>query len=716
MESSVLQGRSGIQLSYVPANGVVSAHVYPRRASNGSLVIVYGHETGLRVVWYAGRKFKPQEDEAPNSNGKSKSNGHGSHDIEVIDLDDSDDESQTTKAPVAATFEAEEEEVDPLEAYRHVLRHLDIHLGAAALHLAQPEASLDSLDANRYPEVLQDNLVVAVACSDLSIRLVTCPLQPPRPELDSPSVVGVQIVKIQHGSAGFHQDFVTSIAMTFTDHQDDSTDDDDQQDSTLPDPEWTFLIASTSDTAAGLLLVHQVSVHGKSLSTDPQDLVLLRRERLRLPLSAARLAFNDSLSASERHSTVLITVPDASCAKIYQVFSGLQSTNNRRKSNATIDSMSSRGSLHNPSSQNGKILLGLVPGFVSSTDASLPARRKRVLDSKWIMGGRAVLALLEDGEFGIWDVEAVGPTSTSANKNPIKGQTNIAGITGASITRFAVAGRFPTAELSSEISKASSVPTALAPATPHTRKLRARGLFQGSDDRPQLQQGDMSTVKGNISVSQISSRPQNESAILSYDSSLVYIPSVAAFWHAAATSGKSFLKVGTYNGPVLLPAVAGINGPLNDIALLPSFSKHHPDDYRTKGIPNFLVSTSTRLVLFVQPLGNGSSAEGAEAGSSSRELVLRGLGDSLAVEKRDLGVDALDRILDKMESSRGLAPASATAAAGAVGGGKAKPNFGKSVGFEDMDVDMISPSPVRFGAAGGSLISSGPMTQRRLFS
>ncbi|RMZ85372.1 hypothetical protein DV737_g777, partial [Chaetothyriales sp. CBS 132003] len=695
MKYSVLRSRSGIQLSYDPPDGVISAHVYPRRASNGSTVIVYGHGTGLRVVWYAGRNFKAPVEEAPISNGQSKSNGRGSSlDAEIIDLDDSDDEAQTTKAPIAVSFEDEEEEVDPSEPYGHVLRHLDIPLGAAALHLAQPEAPLDSLDANCYPAVLQDNLAVAVACSDLSIRLITCPLQPRPPGLDNPSVFGVQIVQIQHGSAGFHQSFVTSIALTFTDQREDSAGA--GQDSTLTDPTWTFLVASTSDTATGLLLVHQVPVHGNSLSSNPQDLVLLRRERLRLPLSIAKLAFNDSLPPSERHSTLLITAPDASCAKIYQVFPHLQSTSKRRKSNATIDSMSSRGSLASQGSQNGKILVGLLPGFVSSADASVPARRKRVLDSKWIMGGRAVLALLEDGEFGIWDVEAVGPTSASASKNPIKGQTNIAGIVGASITRFAVAGRFPTAELSWETSKASSVPTGLAPATPHTRKVRARGLFQGADDLAQLQQGDTSTVQGSISVTQISSSPRNESAILSYDSSLVYIPSVAAFWHAAATSGKNFLKVGTYNGPVPLPAIAGTNGPFNETALLPSFSKQHAAGYRAKDIPNFLVSTSTRLILFVQPLGDASSADGAEA-ASSRELVLRGLDESVAIEHQDLDVDALDRILDKMESSR------------------AKPNFGKSVGFGDMDVDMLSPSPARFGAV-GSLKSSATTTQRRLFS
>ncbi|RMZ82170.1 hypothetical protein DV738_g1867, partial [Chaetothyriales sp. CBS 135597] len=570
MKPWVLQSRSGIQLTYDAPDGVNSAHVYPRRASNGSTVIVYGHETGLRIVWYAGRKFKPVTADATNNHGKSKSNGQGSHDVEM----------QT-----------------------------DIRLCYKIILSSQSPAQISQSESS---------------------HVLYCLLHPDW--------------EVHH------------IAITFTDQQEDSVEDgndDDQQDSAIPDPTWTFLVASTSDTAAGLLLVHQVPVHGKSISSSPQDIVLLRRERLRLPLSAAKLAFNPSLSPSE-------------------------------------------------------------------------PRRKKILDSKWIMGGRSVLALLEDGEFGIWDVEAVGPSSSSTNKNPIKGQANVAGIVGASITRFAVTGRFPSLELSGN-SKTSSGQTELAPATPHTRKVRARGLFGGSDDKGQVQHGDVSTIKGKISVSQLGGNTKSESAILSYNSNQVYIPSVTAFWHAAANSGKNFLKVGTYSGPVVLPTIAGANGLVNEIALLPSFPNQRAIDYQAKDIPNFLASTSTRLILFVQPLADGSSTEGAAAVSLSRELALQGLEESIAIDNGELDVDALDRILDQMESSRALVPAP-TAAVGAGGSNKATPNFGRSVvAFEDEDVDMLSPTPVRFGTVGSwkpsattataaSRRTTTNTTQRKLFS
>jgi hypothetical protein len=642
--------------SYDLPHTIYDTHVYPRKSSNGSTVIIYGHETGLRVVWYAGRKFSA-ESKAP------KVNGHGTNEATVIDLDDDDDETEATKK---ADFEDELDEIDPSSAYYGVLRHLDIPLGSAALKLAVPHLPTDNTDET--PAVLESSIVVAAACADYSTRVILISLDPPAPAITDASKAGLQICKLPVLS--YHQSLISSLAIA---HTGEGLDDDGeaQPEESSQHSSWSLLIASVSPTGSGLLLVHQIAGDGWKLG----DATLLRRVALRSPVMAAKISFNTAAPPAERHSNLLITIPDAPCVKVYQVFP--PRLRHRRGSNATNQSGSTSRTTTSSMSA-GKFLVTLLPEFKPSRNGEA-VRRKRVLDAKWISGGRAVIALLEDGEWGIWDLEAAGPTGSN---NVIQGQSNVTGIVGGGITKFAVKG--------SGVSKSKT--TKDAPS--ETSKQHDHDSFHPSS--------------GIISVVQ---KRNDDSVILSYDGEAQLISSVTTHWKSRIT-GKGALQA--TDRATVLPSLRTGGDSIKGIAILPSY----PNEARQGAleqqlVPNFLVCTSSRLILHVNPL-----AEPEDVGPLNDDALKSYSGSQSLLEQGGLDLDGVDRSLEDMFRSR---PASRlqTQQQPSRGEIRARPNFGSSMMSHDGDIDMgvDSPTPTKnTQTLFAPKFSSTKSTPRRLFS
>jgi hypothetical protein len=81
-----------LRSSYELPHRIHTAKAYPIKSSNGSSVIIYGHEQGVKIVWRGGRAFKlPADNTAAAS---KKSNGADN----AIVLLDSDDESPSAQA------------------------------------------------------------------------------------------------------------------------------------------------------------------------------------------------------------------------------------------------------------------------------------------------------------------------------------------------------------------------------------------------------------------------------------------------------------------------------------------------------------------------------------------------------------------------------------------------------------------------------------------
>jgi hypothetical protein len=620
----------------------------------------------------------------------------------VIDLSD-DDEPTQSQQPAKPEFEDGDEEIDPSHPYHDILRTLEIPLGAASLSLAFPNVP-NSISSTSCPSLLKDHVVAAVACSDLSMRIVVIPLTPPPPEQIDASAIGVQILRV--AGNGFHQDLLTAIALTFTGDLDDSREETGAR-------KWSLLVASTSCTGRGLLLIHQIPINGNRLSADASDLLPVRREYVRASMMAARLTFNTSPFPDERHSTLLITVPEASCVKLYQVFKRQTHGRNRRGSVGTTDSVSSTRSNPNLSANSGKFLISLLPEYPLTDSFDLTHRRKSVLDAKWVLGGKAVVALLEDGEWGVWDLEAAGPAAPS-NSNLIKGQSNTVGIVGGSFMRFAIKGSITTSATTSRPEKQITASKGLVTATPHTRKVQAQGLFSGSDQAAVSSQ----TRTGSICVSPLPESPLDESILINYGTQNLHIPSVLGYWKTSAWR-KGSLSANTSSS--LLPSLRLSDEPIKSISLLPTFTEREEPAFGSRQRANFMVSTSSRLVLFVGPLVDAPEERPVSRGQPITFNIGRTTTDQSLLQQGVLDVDGMDRILDTMESpaqsqvlsrSRSQNQAAFTSNRSSV---NPKPNFGRSVAFDhEVDMDL---TPVASPATSRQLqLSERKGTERRLFS
>ena len=366
--------------------------MYPIQSPNGSTIVLYGHEQGLRIIWRGGRAFKsatpPQA--TPKANGVS---GASSADAMVIDDSEEEEEPEGPEPE----FEDVEEEPDPSDPYHKILRHMDIPLGARVLQLAIPYVpwNISKAPPGAYPPILSSNIVVAAACSDCSTRLITLSLTPPAPTLDD-TAKNSSILNL-----GTQYDLPSSVAITHTGQElgaksastsrSRSRGPPARSSGAPPAPEinkqWSFLVATHHNGGSGRLLIYQVPVvENPTFSFDtrtPQ--APLQRQHLQAP--ASKIAFNPSPYPAARHCHLLVTHPSGS-VKLYSCFSSRSSKIPRGRQGADADTEGLE--------REGRWLITLYPGFGKGPDGRV--RRKRVIDAEWVLSGRAIIALFADAE------------------------------------------------------------------------------------------------------------------------------------------------------------------------------------------------------------------------------------------------------------------------------------------------------------------------------
>lgn len=692
MKSVCFRQRNTLQLSYKLPHYIHASAVYPVRSPNGSRIIIYGHEQGLRIIWYGGRPYK----KPASSNASAKVNGTSKDEPMVIDL--SDDDEPAPSATEAAEFEEKDDEVDPAEPYRDVLRYIDIELATSATHIAVPYVSpvQDSSPSDSHASLLSSHLVVAVACADVTIRLISLPLAPPAQSSNEPQTWGMQVVQIP--ASGGHQDFITSIAITdfAEEHVDEAGGDRNKSrsrsgariasKSSKPrtGPEWSFLIASTSCTGSGLLLIHRINLTDENTFDQSSDGVFpAQRQLLRSPLCACRLSFNPCPHPADRASDLLITLPDSGCVKVYQVIPQSSHARGRTGSGATIESTtSSAGSARGSSKQQGKFLVTLYSAFLAPSESQPFGRRKRPLAASWVLGGRAILALFENGDWGIWDLEAAGPPSAAQNQNLLQGQSSVSGVQGGAQAAFTIKGSIVPHKSASEnttIVKANSSDTgALAPMTPHTRKTRSDRLFEGREADSMALTEKVALSRGSIGITELpqtsvtqSSKFTDESVLLTYGESSHHLPSLLTFWRSEVSGKRTFGASSVLKPNLLAPLRLG-GQPIKSIFQLPI----EPAGSATEGIltiPEILAATDHTLVLLLSPLAEESTPQEESKHSFAARLPGTSTNtNELLLERGELGIDGLDHMLNDMTNGNARDPS-------------------KTVGFdvdEDMDIGM----------------------------
>ena len=544
-------------------------------------------------------------------------------------------------------FEDEEDEYDPTEPYQTIIQTLDLPLGTEVLHISFPQLPPD-LDptTGSVPKILSQKLVIAATCSDCSIRLITLPLCPPSPtskarsELRSNTSLGnggngmwgEQMVVIPSNIG--HHSIPCGVSITFSAQgTDDAIMDDNEEEgesesrarSTIRAPsrgrsrsrsrkagngEWDVLLASHSSELSGILLIYRlpISVDGHGNSTLSAEHIVPWRTK-HLPSPAASISFSSSLFPSRRHMRLLVA-ETRGAVRVYEPLS-------------------------TPSASDGEWLVAMYPGFGNSP-TDIP-KRKSIIDSRWVLGGKAILVLLVDGEWGIWDPENAGPKPKD-QLGRSRGSSN------SSLADFTIGGwvgQATTSTLPKSSSGKTDSKSKLAPMTPHTRKVRQEALFSGPTSRSSTH-----SVRGGITVISAGGHSSNrraddETILLWYGNSIITIPSLVTHWQNKVTGSGNLFGTGAM-GQIKEISNVNLGGELrNGVAVVPK----HPNtkDAASDQQHDIIVTGESRLVVIAAPIpepkemNNFTHAE-QPAATTDQRLLARG----------ELDVGGMERILASM--------------------------------------------------------------------
>jgi hypothetical protein len=409
-----------------------------------------------------------------------------------------------SKQANGGTTETETEDEDDPDA---IIQQLDIPLASSVISIAVPPPPQDQsvFSSDFYPQILSSRIVLAASCSDSHVRIVSLPLAPPTDEFkeqaekrkssDGLGKFGEQILILSQT-----QQVSNLLALSFTSETPD------QEPGVIdiaPTParptrggndskHWQLIVAAHTNDVNGVLQLASVPVVSKKSGN-----------KVDYRFSA------DSLSIY--HSEYLFS--PARSLEFSPIFSNLQ------------------------------LLLSDTSGIVNLFDAKacqflasfktshLPHNnsRKTILDAKWAHSGDAIVVLLSDSQWGIWNLT-----------DPV---------TGGGTTKFTLSGWLGKASTQSSRSSKELSPK-FVPMTPGTRRAHEQDLFVGS-------QRKSSNPTGSISVSKLSSLSsslrRDDQIVFNLDGILYLIPSLVAY-EARATQGRSTsssVPANTYGAPIL---------------------------------------------------------------------------------------------------------------------------------------------------------------------
>lgn len=437
---------------------------------------------------------------------------------------DSDDEAPSSPAFVdKPEFEDEEEELDPSRPYPGIVQDLDLYFGADIIHIALLPNSVLKADGASWHVIdeLKQKIVFTAVCADNVVRLVTLPLIPPSPASKSRPEFRSNFTQAHAGSGkwgetvialGGHQKPSDAVAMTVV------TSGSSKHDQAKVHPGAHIIVASHSQKVTGSLLLHRVPISSPNLRIEPFQSILLASP-------AKCISFNPSLSI-KRSSHLLVTDATGGC-RIYDYSVLVKSSVVEEPADIVTP-------------EQGTWLLSLYPGFQKSKAESQTPQlgahagfgRKTILDARWVAGGKAILILLSDGEWAIWDVEGVGPGAS-------QGLLGRKGISGGSRSEFSLTG-FIEASKSRVSGPPQITGSKFAPMTPSTRK--SNDLF-GSKVPPGPTRGQISVIDV---PSASPSSPSEESIVFWLGDTFILIPNLSRYW--AANARKSSNGTNLFNG------------------------------------------------------------------------------------------------------------------------------------------------------------------------
>ncbi|KAI1377927.1 hypothetical protein F4677DRAFT_30295 [Hypoxylon crocopeplum] len=498
------------QYTYNLPRRIHAVQTYPVLSPQGATIILYGHENGLTIVWRGGRRFKQEVTQESERGPTSKQNGKPPADaVMIIDSDD-EDTAPVRKGGSFVDQPQFEESLDEEARYPEIVQTLDLEFGTAVLHLAAlPLTPCTAEDAAwGGTEILKEKMVFAASCATREVFLVTLPLVPPSPlskareELQESLLAGkagngkwgetmTLLTGQERGSSGLAMSLIRSKS---TSDRSKSNERSRSESRALP----RIIVAAHSREASGILRLWDIPLEDSSKTG--RRIEPFQTEFLPKPLT--------SISFNPTHSTQLLCNASPDAVRIYDY---------------SLASMPPDDLSEGPFPSQGSWLITFYPPFARPYSS-----RKPILAASWIAHGRAILVLLADGQWGIWDIDGVSPQGPALFGRPGSG------IRGDALTEFNVSGYVEgTSPLRNPAQRASGSGSEFVPMTPHSR----RDALTTSNGPERL-----ASVKGGIVVT-----PLPASTTTTADESITLwiggvehvfvIPGVLKFWDAQIRKG-----------------------------------------------------------------------------------------------------------------------------------------------------------------------------------
>lgn len=509
----------------------------------------------------------------------------------MIVIDDSDDDPQLTADE--DEWEAEEEEMDPDCPYPHIIQDLDIHndSGAAVLHLEVP--SLHS--SASIPNILKKVAVVATVSADGAVQIMQIPLAPPPSSVDKErAAVDIQDDSIHLAAPA--RPIPADLAIKFLPA-------DETRPSNKVGPLQSLDDQLLVATASRTLSIWAISVkgHNKLVASDPANIEkpFLRK----MPLSCAAIGL--SFHPSARLAQLLLT-DTSGAARIYDI--------HKQRTATQIGDwiMAYHTSYH-------------IPKDVPDLDPA-STRRKKILGAEWVLAGKGIIVLLEDGEWGIWDVSSSQP--------------------GKLVEDFALRGFLGTSSSTeqAEPTKPKKGVSKLAPMTPNTRKTKAEQLFTGATRAPGV------APSGGIAVHANNPRTgqADESVAMWYGGEIYSITSTQAFWQRSTTSGGGF---GSLHAPGL-SHITDISLSSENITSISQFPVKGSAGLGQMNTQRDLLVTAEHRAVVLQTQRRDKPARNLFQQQIAERAPIEAARDQHMLDVGALDVDGLDRMLETMAAGQ----------------------------------------------------------------
>ena len=628
---------------------------------------------------------------------KPQTNGIDRDVVMILDSDEEEPQANTVSfTPDEPEFEDEGDEFDPSDPSASVVQYLDLILGTAVHHMSFPPfpSNLSFLPST-LPPIASERIVMVAACNDYKTRIITLPSTPPSAEKKNVEAtrIGNRAVTGGAGIWGEHimilnqgpgyREIATHTAVTLVPrdmatagnaseakdqgegHLRGSSDGEPLQsnDETAPPHSnrvWDLLIASVTSGVTAALLVYCVPIESVTSSSkgssQPSMGQLNPIQAQHLPSPLSKIYFNPSFNSTNRQSRLLL-IDSSGCVRIYNCRTG--------DSDAPPPSPTSQASGGGGTRSDGvSWSLTLYPGFASSgqqasRESALNAgltRRKHVVDAKWVLGGKSVIVLLSDGEWGVWDIEGAGPMAEKVGKM-VKGLVPN-GIRGGAKTHWNLRGHLssptsasPTIE---EAPRQNGIRSAFLLRTPRTRKVQEQSLFEGATtEQPGHARGSITVQPANAHASQ---KDSHETVVFWLGDQIVVMPDLWSYWENQVAR-KVNGGLGNLLDPATQSRLVRLDKAVNPGEIISDIDIFHMGSRTGSGneafdvssarnwMPSILIAKNHQIVVLI-------SARPQAATEVTGRKGPKNLQPRLLTGSEDLGLEEIDRSLAMIDDRR----------------------------------------------------------------